>query len=60
MLSDTAMSKRKAIPRLIRAATAGAIGLAAAAGLAAFAGPASAAGLPGHRRRGASGRLCPN
>jgi hypothetical protein len=47
MLSDTAMSKRKAIPRLIRAATAGAIGLAAAGGLAAFAGPAWAADLPG-------------
>ena len=41
------MSKRKAIPRLIRAAAAGAIGLAAAGGLAAFAGPASAADLPG-------------
>jgi hypothetical protein len=39
MLSDTAMSKRKAIPRLVRAATAGSIGLAAAGGLAAFAGP---------------------
>ena len=47
MLSDSAMSKRKAIPRLIRAAAAGAIGLAAAGGLAAFAGPASAADLPG-------------
>ena len=47
MLSDKPMSKRKAIPRLIRAATAGAIGLAAAGGLAAFAGPASAADLPG-------------
>ena len=47
MLNDTAMSKRKAIPRLIRAAAAGAIGLAAAGGLAAFAGPASAADLPG-------------
>ena len=40
MLSDAAMSKRKAIPRLIRAAAAGVIGLAAAGGLAAFAGPA--------------------
>src|ERR1700757_4833464 len=47
MLSDMAASKRKAIPRLIRAATAGAIGLAAAGGLAAFASSASAAGLPG-------------
>ena len=47
MLSDLAMSKRKAIPRLIRAAAAGALGLAAVGGLAAFAGPASAAGLPG-------------
>ena len=41
------MSKRKAIPRLIRAAAAGALGLAAAGGLAAFAGPAQAADLPG-------------
>ncbi len=40
MLSDTAVSKRKAIPRLIRAAAVGAIGLATAGGLAAFAGPA--------------------
>ena len=47
MLSDSAMSKRKAIPRLIRTAAAGALGLAAAGGLAAFAGPASAADLPG-------------
>jgi 6-phosphogluconolactonase (cycloisomerase 2 family) len=47
MLSDPAMSKRKAIPRLIRAAAAGALGLAAAGGLAAFAGPASAADLSG-------------
>jgi hypothetical protein len=47
MLSDPAVSKRKAMPRLIRAAAAGAIGLAAAGGLAAFAGPALAAGLPG-------------
>jgi len=39
MLRDTAVSKRKAMPRLIRAATAGAIGLAAVGGLAAFAGP---------------------
>jgi 6-phosphogluconolactonase (cycloisomerase 2 family) len=46
-LSDTAKSKRKAIPGLIRAAAAGAIGLAAAGGLAAFAGPAQAADLPG-------------
>ena len=53
MLSDTAVSKRKAIPRLIRAATAGAIGLAAAGGLAAFAGPASAADLPGTAGRAA-------
>ncbi|HWN61285.1 MAG TPA: hypothetical protein VNO25_11540 [Streptosporangiaceae bacterium] len=41
------MSKRKTIPRLARAAAAGALGLAAAGGLAAFAGPASAADLPG-------------
>ena len=47
MLSDSAMSKRKAIPRLARTAAAGALGLAAAGGLAAFAGPASAADLPG-------------
>ncbi len=48
MLSDSVMSKRKAIPRLIRAAAAaGALGLAAAGGLAAFAGPASAADAPG-------------
>ena len=47
MLRDTAVSERKAIPRLIRAAAAGAIGLAAAGGLAAFAGPAQAADLPG-------------
>ena len=47
MLSDSAVSKRKAIPRRIRAAAAGALGLAAAGGLAAFAGPASAADLPG-------------
>jgi hypothetical protein len=38
MLRDTAVSKRKAMRRLIRAATAGAIGLAAVGGLAAFAG----------------------
>jgi hypothetical protein len=47
MLSDTAVSKRKAILRLIRAATAGAIGLPAVGGLAAFASPARAAGTPG-------------
>jgi 6-phosphogluconolactonase (cycloisomerase 2 family) len=47
MFSDKPMSKRKAIPRLIRAAAAGALGLATAGGLAAFAGPASAADLPG-------------
>jgi 6-phosphogluconolactonase len=46
-VSDTAVSERKAIPRLIRAAAAGAIGIAAAGGLAAFAGPAQAADLPG-------------
>ena len=46
-LSDTAVSRRKAIPRLIRAAAAGAIGLAAVGGLAAFAGPALAASTPG-------------
>ena len=60
MLSDKPMSKRKAIPRLIRAATAGAIGLAAAGALAAFASPAQRRRPPGHRRRGASNRLCPN
>jgi 6-phosphogluconolactonase len=38
---------RRAIPRLIRAATACGIGLAAAGGLAAVAGPARAADLPG-------------
>jgi 6-phosphogluconolactonase len=38
---------RRAIPRLIRAAIAGGIGLAAAGGLAAFAGPAQAADWPG-------------
>ena len=37
MLSDSAMSKRRAIPRLIRTAAAGALGLAAAGGLAASA-----------------------
>jgi len=47
MLSDTEVSERKAIPRLIRAAAVGAIGLAAVGGLAAFAGPALAAGTPG-------------
>jgi 6-phosphogluconolactonase (cycloisomerase 2 family) len=46
-LSDTAVSKRKTIPRLIRAAAAGALGLAAAGGLAAFASPALAASTPG-------------
>jgi hypothetical protein len=40
MLSDTAVNKRKTILRLIRAATAGAIGLCAVGGLAAFASPA--------------------
>jgi hypothetical protein len=43
MSSDSAVSKRKAIPRLIRVAAAGAIGLATAGGLAAFAVPAQAA-----------------
>jgi 6-phosphogluconolactonase len=38
---------RMPIPRLTRAATAGAIGLAAIGGLAAFAAPAQAAGWPG-------------
>jgi hypothetical protein len=47
MLSDTAVSRRKAVPRLIRAAAIGAIGLAAAGGLTAFAGPARAADGPG-------------
>ena len=47
MLRDAAVSERKAIPRLIRAAAAGAIGLAAAGGLAAFVGPAQAADLLG-------------
>jgi 6-phosphogluconolactonase (cycloisomerase 2 family) len=47
MLSDTAVIKRKTISRLVRAATAGAIGLAAIGGLAAFASSASAADLPG-------------
>ena len=47
MLSDAAVNKRTAISRIIRAAAAGAIGLAAAGGLAAFAGPAQAAGWPG-------------
>jgi DNA-binding beta-propeller fold protein YncE len=46
MLSDTAVRRRKAIRRVIRAAAAGAIGLAALGGLAAFAGPAQAAGRP--------------
>ena len=46
MLSAAA-SKRTTIPRLIRTAAAGAIGLAAVGGLAAFAGPARAADTPG-------------
>jgi 6-phosphogluconolactonase (cycloisomerase 2 family) len=46
-LSDTAVSKRNAIPRLARAAAAGAIGLAAVGGLVAFASPALAASTPG-------------
>lgn len=46
MLGDTAVSKRKTTSRLIGAATAGAIGLAAAGGLAAFASSASAVGIP--------------
>ena len=45
MLSAAA-SKRTTIPRLIRTAAAGAIGLAAVGGLAAFAGPARAADTP--------------
>ena len=51
MLRDTAVSERKAIPRLIRAAAAGAIGLATAGGLAAF-----AAG-PGRRPPGTAGAV---
>lgn len=55
MRSDVAVSKRKArgrgarraIPRLIRAVTAGGIGLAAVGGMAASAGPAQAADGPG-------------
>jgi 6-phosphogluconolactonase (cycloisomerase 2 family) len=47
MLSDTVGNKRKAIPRRIHAAAAGAIGLAAVGGLAAFASPARAASTPG-------------
>jgi 6-phosphogluconolactonase (cycloisomerase 2 family) len=47
MSSDLAVSKRKAIPRFIRVAAAGVIGLAAVGGLVAFAGPAQAADLPG-------------
>jgi 6-phosphogluconolactonase len=47
MLNDTAGNKRTAILRMIRAAAAGAIGLAAVGGLAAFAGPAQAADSPG-------------
>jgi hypothetical protein len=39
MLCDTAVSRRNAIPRLIRAAAAGAIGLAAAGGLAGGSAP---------------------
>ena len=45
MVSDGAVNKRKALA--VRAATAGAIGLAAVGGLAASAGPAQAAGSPG-------------
>jgi 6-phosphogluconolactonase (cycloisomerase 2 family) len=41
------MYRRTAIPRIIRAAAAGAIGLAAVGSLAAFAGPARAASWPG-------------
>jgi hypothetical protein len=41
------MNRRTAVPRLIRAAAAGAIALAAAGALAAFAGPARAADRPG-------------
>jgi 6-phosphogluconolactonase len=47
MLNDTAVNKRTAILRMIRAAAAGAIGLATVGGLAAFAGPAQAADSPG-------------
>jgi 6-phosphogluconolactonase len=47
MLSDTAASKRTAIPCTTRAVAAGAIGLAAVAGLPAFAGAARAASTPG-------------
>ena len=43
MLSDAAVKNRTAIPRLIRAAAAGVIGVAVAGGLAAFAGQAQAA-----------------
>lgn len=46
MLSAAA-SERTTIPRLIRTAAAGAIGLAAVGGLVAFAGPARAADTPG-------------
>ena len=42
-----AIAAAAATPRLIRTATAGAIGLAAVGGLAAFASPAQAAGTPG-------------
>jgi 6-phosphogluconolactonase len=47
MRSDVPVSKSKARAALIRAATAGGIGLAVAGGLAAVAGPAQAAGGPG-------------
>jgi 6-phosphogluconolactonase len=47
MLNDTAVNKRTAILRMIRAAAAGAVGLAGVGGLAAFAGPAQAADSPG-------------
>jgi 6-phosphogluconolactonase len=47
MGSDGVARVRMPIPRLIRAATAGVLGLAAIGGLAAFAAPAQAAGWPG-------------
>jgi hypothetical protein len=47
MLNDTAVNKRTAILRMIRAAAAGAVGLAGVGGLAAFASPAQAADSPG-------------
>ena len=50
MLSAAA-SERTTIPRLIRTAAAGAIGLAAVGGLAAFARPARAADTPAPRVR---------